>query len=384
MRKFVYALLFVLILVSAVGCSSAPTIETIMTSVPIEDDIGIDEAITTLDISNADVRLAFTEAPIEVYTMYASENGLSGKPYYIDGIVIDIEPFVLGDDSIPPLLKLKSNLGDFVLQPPDPNLEPKGWNNLKSGDSSRFYFVYTGMIVELETGTGSYIGNIPLNTSELEETSEGMVGSSAPLATTPPDINMAETENEPSSTPTQTKAPNATQNVATAPKPTEPPSAATQVSTVASDPYPLIREYAEKEWDNDSDMVEYEYKQQVEAYKFVSSLSDSDIKSYALQKWQEGKYTVWTMVKYEYEQQTEARDHVNNFPDSDIKNYALEKWQDGEYTIWTMVEYEYNQQMEAYNNIQNVDWDGKQAAIAKWTDGGYVVWTMVKYEYEHR
>lgn len=113
----------------------------------------------------------------------------------------------------------------------------------------------------------------------------------------------------------------------------------------------------------------------------MSSNSDYDlIKEYAKDKW--GSDT--DMIEWEYEQQVSAYETINNLPDSDIKSYALSKWKDGNYTDWTMVEWEYEQQTAAYNEMQKTDWVGKQDAIDKWTENGFTDWTMVEWEYENQ
>lgn len=184
------------------------------------------------------------------------------------------------------------------------------------------------------------------SSSEEPEATISMPGPSSEATITTPDLSSETMTAAPVPVSTPTLKPIAVPTIEPTPQPTiEPTPQPTPIPTQASssDPYPLIREYAQSEWGDDASMVEWEYDLQVTAYKYCNSLSNSDIKSYALKEWQEGKYTIWTMVQWEYDLQ-----------------------------------------VAACNFMQNIDWGGKQAAIDCWTEGGYIIWTMVQWEYEHQ
>lgn len=120
-----------------------------------------------LDVSDPVFRIFCIEAPIEVFTLPGSENQMKGTLMWIDGTVITIDEFVLHDDSIQPALNIDAELGGFILLPDSPDNEPAGWNDLEPGDSMRFYFAYTGMVVGPEIGAGAFIGYLPNDPDSL-------------------------------------------------------------------------------------------------------------------------------------------------------------------------------------------------------------------------
>jgi hypothetical protein len=208
-----------------------------------------------------------------------------------------------------------------------------------------------------------------LEQSELSENTTPEESSAA--ISTKPSADASSTT-KPSTSPSAAPS----QSTSQAPAQTEKPSSDGELAS--------IREYADSEWPDDSGMADWEYDQQVKAYKYCKGLPSSDIKDYAVDEWTKGGYIIWTMVKWEYDQQTEALSDFNNVPSSDIKEYAQKEWTKSGFTVWTMALWEYEQQYDAYENMNGIDWDGKSAAISKWTEGKYIVWTMVQWEYENR
>jgi hypothetical protein len=60
---------------------------------------------------------------------------------------------------------------------------------------------------------------------------------------------------------------------------------------------------AKQEWGHDYEMVQYEYENQLEAYKWIMAQTEyPDIMNSAKQEWGDD----YEMVKYEYENQVEA------------------------------------------------------------------------------
>lgn len=137
----------------------------------------------------------------------------------------------------------------------------------------------------------------------------------------------------------------------------------------------IIQNNAKSNWGNNIEMVNYEIKQQTDAYSwYISENRYPEILSGARSKWGNN----FEMVKYEYEEQVSAYkwiEEYNNYPNIMIK--AKNKWGNN----YTMVKYEYEEQVNAYKWLQkNKDKNPKafNYAISKWSDN----YVMVKYEFE--
>ena len=107
----------------------------------------------------------------------------------------------------------------------------------------------------------------------------------------------------------------------------------------------IFKENALAKWSDDYKMVNYEIKNQTEAYDWVVKQTKYlAIMESAKQKWGND----YKMVKYEYENQVEAYEWINQqtaYPD--IMDRAKAKWNND----YKMVKYEYENQVEAYKSL---------------------------------
>ncbi len=128
-------------------------------------------------------------------------------------------------------------------------------------------------------------------------------------------------------------------------------------------------------WTTDSQMVEYEIKEQTKAYDWVIKYAEySDILERSKQKWGND----YVMVKYEYEERLKAYNWINQqkaYPE--IMKKAKQKWG----VDYVMVKYEYEEQVSAYDWLERNKDKNPEAfkrASNKWGND----YVMVKYEYE--
>lgn len=107
----------------------------------------------------------------------------------------------------------------------------------------------------------------------------------------------------------------------------------------------IFKEYALTKWGSDYEMVNYEIKQQTEAYDWIiKNASYADILARAKQEWADD----YTMVKYEYNQQAGAYEWINQqttYPE--IMTRAKQEWGND----YPMVKYEYENQVKAYESL---------------------------------
>ena len=159
------------------------------------------------------------------------------------------------------------------------------------------------------------------------------------------------------------------------PAPTTKPIPAPTTNTNRDRTIEIFKKEASVKWGSDYQMVNYEIKNQTEAYDWVIKYAKySDILEKAKQKWGND----YVMVKYEYENQSEAYNWINQqktYPE--IMKKAKQKWG----VDYVMVKYEYEQQVNAYEWLEankNKNPEAFKRASNKWGND----YVMVKYEYE--
>ena len=118
--------------------------------------------------------------------------------------------------------------------------------------------------------------------------------------------------------------------------PTTKPTPAPTTNTNRDKTIEIFKKEASVKWGNDYQMVNYEIKNQTEAYDWVIKYAKySDILEKAKQKWG----VDYVMVKYEYEQQVNAYEwlEANKNKNSEAFKRASNKWGND----YVMVKYEY-------------------------------------------
>ena len=107
----------------------------------------------------------------------------------------------------------------------------------------------------------------------------------------------------------------------------------------------IFKKNASVKWGSDYAMVNYEVKNQTEAYDWViKNAKISNILANAKEKWGND----YSMVKYEYEKQVEAYEWINQQTEyPEIMTGAKQKWGED----YSMVKYENEKQVEAYKSL---------------------------------
>jgi len=137
----------------------------------------------------------------------------------------------------------------------------------------------------------------------------------------------------------------------------------------------ILKKNAIAEWGNNSEMVNYEVKNQTEAYDWVvKQIKYPDIMKTAKQKWGNN----YKMAKYEYGNQLKAYEWLNQQKTySEIMKMASNEWDNN----YEMVKYEYENKVEAYKwleNNKNKNPEAYKRACEQWGNN----YEMIKYEYE--
>jgi len=186
---------------------------------------------------------------------------------------------------------------------------------------------------------------------------------------------------EPESIPNEPQSPLEPESIGSKPQtkvalpPTTKPIPAPTTNSNRDKMVDIFKANALVKWAADSQMVEYEIKEQTEAYDWVIKYAEySDILERAKQKWGND----YVMVKYEYEEQLKAYNWINQqkaYPE--IMKKAKQKWG----VDYVMVKYEYEEQVSAYDWLERNKDKNPEAfkrASNKWGND----YVMVKYEYE--
>lgn len=83
-----------------------------------------------------------------------------------------------------------------------------------------------------------------------------------------------------------------------------------------------IRDFAKKEYPNDSSMQQYVYKNQISAHRYMSNVADSEVKEIATREY---PYD-YSMQKYTYDNQFSAKRYMTAIPTSSAKSKAQREY----------------------------------------------------------
>lgn len=89
-----------------------------------------------------------------------------------------------------------------------------------------------------------------------------------------------------------------------------------------------VTELAKRKYYNDKTMINYMYKEQMEAFDYMFDTKDSECRAFAKRKYPDD----WAMQKYVYNEQLEAKEYMNRVPYDFLKRKAQEKYP-GDYSM---------------------------------------------------
>ncbi len=83
-----------------------------------------------------------------------------------------------------------------------------------------------------------------------------------------------------------------------------------------------IREFAKREYPNDSRMQQYIYNKQIAAYNYLVTVKDSEVKEFASREY---PYD-YSMQKYIYDRQLAAKRYMSTVTNQEAKNRAIREY----------------------------------------------------------
>ncbi len=83
-----------------------------------------------------------------------------------------------------------------------------------------------------------------------------------------------------------------------------------------------IREFAKREYPNDSRMQQYTYNKQVAAYNYLLTVKDSEVKEFASREYPND----YAMQKYTYDKQLAAKRYMQTVGDIEIKKFSIREY----------------------------------------------------------
>ena len=145
----------------------------------------------------------------------------------------------------------------------------------------------------------------------------------------------------------------------------------TQSRSNNESPEAKCKAIAQHEYPNDSDMQQYIYKQQIAAYRYISSVKDQEVIGIALNEYPND----YAMQKFVYDQQVAAKNYISKVGDREVKRIALNEYPND----YAMQKFVYDQQVAAKNYMNTVS-NGlaKQKAIREYPND----YAMQKFVYD--
>ena len=132
-----------------------------------------------------------------------------------------------------------------------------------------------------------------------------------------------------------------------------------------------IREFAEREYPNDSKMQQYIYEKQMSAYSYMLNVTDSEVKKIATSEYPND----YSMQKHIYDNQLSAKRYMKTVTDKEVKKIATREYPND----YSMQKYTYDKQLSAKQYMKSMPNSNAKSKAQREYPNDY---SMQKYTYD--
>lgn len=132
-----------------------------------------------------------------------------------------------------------------------------------------------------------------------------------------------------------------------------------------------IREFAEREYPNDSKMQQYIYEKQMSAYSYMLNVTDSEVKKIATSEYPND----YSMQKHIYDNQLSAKRYMKTVTDKEVKKIAIPEYPND----YSMQKHIYDKQLSAKQYMNSMPNSNAKSKAQREYPNDY---SMQKYIYD--
>ena len=133
-----------------------------------------------------------------------------------------------------------------------------------------------------------------------------------------------------------------------------------------------IREFARREYPNDTSMQKYTYDKQFADYRYMLGVKDSEVKNIAVREYPND----YSMQKYTYDKQFSAKQYMQNVNDAEVEGIARYEYPND----YSMQKYTYDKQLSAKQYMNALPYSSAKLRAQEEYPNDY---SMQKYTYDN-
>ena len=133
-----------------------------------------------------------------------------------------------------------------------------------------------------------------------------------------------------------------------------------------------IREFARREYPNDTSMQKYTYDKQFADYRYMLGVKDSEVKNIAVREYPND----YSMQKYTYDKQFSAKQYMQNVNDAEVEGIARYEYPND----YSMQKYTYDKQFSAKKYMNALPYSSAKSRAQEEYPNDY---SMQKYTYDN-